>query len=98
MNQLLKTRTPGPDPVRRHSRRRRTLAALAALSLASIALVGSTTSASAARAFAAVVPVDPIAPISCGCPCGSDPLPAWLSPTGMPVCSHSARSASSAPE
>lgn len=47
MNHLLKPRLPGTGPVRRYSRRRRTLAALAALSLASIALVASTTSASA---------------------------------------------------
>ena len=44
-----------------------------------------TTSASRASALAAVVPVEPTAPISCGCPCGSEPLPAWVSPTGMPV-------------
>ena len=31
-------------------------------------------------------------------PCGSEPLPAWVSPTGMPVASQNARSASSAPE
>lgn len=57
-----------------------------------------TRSAPAASAFAAVVPVEPTAPISRGWPCGREPLPAWVSPTGMPVASVKAASASSAPE
>ena len=57
-----------------------------------------TTSASRARALAAVVPVEPIAPISWGWPCGSEPLPACDSPTGMPVASQNAWRAASAPE
>ena len=47
MNHIPMSRATGGRPVRRPSRRRRTLAALAALSLASIALVALTTSASA---------------------------------------------------
>lgn len=47
MNHLLKSRLPGTGPVRRYSRRRRTVAALAVLSLGSFALIASTTSASA---------------------------------------------------
>ena len=55
-------------------------------------------SASAATALAAVVPVEPMAPSSRSCPCSSDPLPAWVSATGMPVASAKAASADSAPE
>ena len=52
-----------------------------------------TTSASAAMRFAAKVPVAPIAPSDDGWSYGSDPFPACVSPTGMPVASQSARSA-----
>ena len=49
-------------------------------------------------ALAAVVPVDPTAPTDCGCSCRSDPLPAWLSHTGIPVCAANCAKASLAPE
>ena len=44
-----------------------------------------TRSASSAIRLAASVPVAPIAPSDCGWSKGSETLPAWLSPTGMPV-------------
>ena len=56
-----------------------------------------TRSASAATASAAVVPVAPIAPSACGWSYGSEPLPACVSPTGIPVASAKAASAASAP-
>ncbi len=52
-----------------------------------------TRSASRASALAAVVPVAPIAPTEAGWSYGSEPLPAWVSATGMPVASTSSRSA-----
>jgi len=52
-----------------------------------------TTSACAASVFAAAVPVAPIAPTDEAWSHGSDPLPAWVSPTGMPVASTNAASA-----
>ena len=57
-----------------------------------------TRSASAAIRFAANVPVTPIAPSAEGWSYGSEPLPACVSPTGIPVCSQNARSASVASE
>ena len=57
-----------------------------------------TTSASAATRFAANVPVTPTAPSAEGWSNGSEPFPACVSPTGIPVCSQNARSASVASE
>ena len=53
-----------------------------------------TRSASAASRFAASVPVAPTAPASSGSPCSSDPRPACVSPTGMPVAATNRASAS----
>ncbi len=58
----------------------------------------STTSASRARAFASVVPVAPIAPADCGWSKGSEPLPACVSATGIPVAAANAAKASVASE
>ena len=44
------------------------------------------------------MPVEPIAPTSCGWSYGSEPLPACVSDTGIPVFSTNAASASLAPE
>ena len=52
------------------------------------------TSAPAAISLAAVVPVAPIAPAFSGWSYGSEPLPACVSPIGMPVASTKARSSS----
>ena len=52
-----------------------------------------TRSASGASALAAVVPVAPIAPVAHGWPKSSEPLPACVSATGMPVRSALASSA-----
>jgi hypothetical protein len=52
-----------------------------------------TRSAVRARRLAAVVPVTPIAPTACGASNGSDPFPACVSPTGMPVARVKAASA-----
>ena len=57
-----------------------------------------TTSASRASALATGVPVEPTPPTACGWSHSSAPLPAWVSPTGMPVASANARSASVASE
>ena len=54
----------------------------------------STTSASRAAALASVVPVAPIAPAACGWSYGSEPLPACVSATRIPVASANAASAS----
>ena len=56
-----------------------------------------TRSASAARRLAAGVPVAPTPPRFRGWSQGSEPPPAWLVPTGIPVDSANWRSASSAP-
>ena len=53
-----------------------------------------TRSASRASRFAAVVPVTPMAPTACGSSNANAPLPAWVSPTGMPVARAKSRSAS----
>ena len=57
-----------------------------------------TRSASAAMRLAANVPVTPIAPSADGWSYGSEPLPACVSLSGMPVCSTKRRSASVASE
>ena len=44
------------------------------------------------------MPVVPIAPSDDGWSYGNEPLPAWVSPTGMPVASTSSRSAPVASE
>ena len=50
------------------------------------------------RCGAVYVPVDPTAPSRRGLPCRREPLPAWVSPTGMPVAAQKSASASCAPE
>jgi hypothetical protein len=57
-----------------------------------------TRSASRARAFAAALPVAPTAPADDGWSYEREPLPAYVSATGMPVASTRARSASVASE
>ena len=57
-----------------------------------------TRSASAASVLAAVVPVAPMAPTDCGWSQASEPLPACVSATGMPVASANWRNASVASE
>ena len=52
----------------------------------------------AAKRFAASVPVTPTAPSASGWSYGSEPFPAWVSPTGIPALSTSCRSASVASE
>ena len=57
-----------------------------------------TRSASRARRLAAAVPVEPTAPEESGWLETSAPRPAWVSHTGIPVASTSARSAAVASE
>ncbi len=57
-----------------------------------------TRSASRARRLAASPPLTPTGPTFCGWSQDSDPLPAWVSATGMPVRSQKRASSASASE